>query len=208
MLGWLCTWVLATPASLRSHGSVVSHEFGLARLSLRSTFLTPGPASQLASINLCPNVVGQIGICLMTNEPKPGDVSYDSWKAEKQGLLDSMRRKAHMMTDFFNGLDGVSCTFTEGAMYSFPLITCAPRPLLPSFPLLPPLVDHALATQWERSSWPVLRRLNAVLTSFMMDCFESPPGRCKDAPYVVTVTWHADAKQLLQNDCICDLVST
>lgn len=85
-------------------------------------------ALQLASINLCPNVVGQLAIALMTNEPQPGDVSYDSWKAEKDGLLESLRRKAHMMTDFFNGLEGVDCTFTEGAMYSFPLITCAPRP--------------------------------------------------------------------------------
>lgn len=92
---------------------------------------------QLASINLCPNVVGQIGICLMTNEPQPGDVSHDSWKAEKQGLLDSLRRKAHMMTDFFNSLEGVSCTFTEGAMYSFPLITCAPSPSPAPLPLQP-----------------------------------------------------------------------
>ena len=33
-----------------------------------------------------------------------------------------------MVTDFFNTLEGVTCTFTEGAMYSFPTIKCAPPP--------------------------------------------------------------------------------
>jgi hypothetical protein len=31
-------------------------------------------------------------------------------------------RRAHMVTDGFNKLDGVTCNFTEGAMYSFPQV--------------------------------------------------------------------------------------
>jgi glutamate--glyoxylate aminotransferase len=90
--------------------------------------INPGTVNELykiASINLCPNTVGQLAIGLMAQEPKPGSESYASFEAEKKTLLASLRRKAHMMTDFFNSLDGISCTFTEGAMYSFPSILCA-----------------------------------------------------------------------------------
>ena len=79
----------------------------------------------MASINLCPNTIGQLAIGLMCNEPRPGSESYDGFAKEKEDLSASLRRKAHMMTDFFNSLQGVTCNFTEGAMYSFPTITCA-----------------------------------------------------------------------------------
>ena len=89
----------------------------------------PGTVSELyklASINLCPNTIGQIAVGLMTNEPQPGGESYEGFKGEKDALAATLRRKAHMMTDFFNSLEGVTCNFTEGAMYSFPNIKCAP----------------------------------------------------------------------------------
>lgn len=88
----------------------------------------PGTVAELykvASINLCPNTVGQLSMALMAKEPSAGAESYESFTREKQELLESLKRKAHMMTDFFNSLQGVECTFTEGAMYSFPAITCA-----------------------------------------------------------------------------------
>ena len=145
-----CTWAGRPPPALSCHRSppppvraplvcethCISPRNG-DRACMRRALTCAACRVQMASINLCPNIVGQLGIALMTNEPQPGDVSYDSWNAEKQGLLDSMRRKAHMMTDFFNSLDGVACTFTEGAMYSFPLITCAPPPP-PPLPSPPP----------------------------------------------------------------------
>jgi aspartate/methionine/tyrosine aminotransferase len=43
------------------------------------------------------------------------------------------RRKAHLITDFFNSLEGVECTFCEGAMYSFPTIKCDAHPLSAAF---------------------------------------------------------------------------
>ena len=94
----------------------------------------------MASINLCPNTIGQLAIGLMCNEPQPGSESYNGFAKEKEDLSASLRRKAHMMTDFFNSLQGVTCNFTEGAMYSFPTITCArcPRAVLqqPAAPAL------------------------------------------------------------------------
>eukprot|EP01025_Chloroclados_australasicus_P039239 TRINITY_DN40527_c0_g1_i1.p1 TRINITY_DN40527_c0_g1~~TRINITY_DN40527_c0_g1_i1.p1 ORF type:complete len:524 (-),score=50.45 TRINITY_DN40527_c0_g1_i1:375-1946(-) len=77
---------------------------------------------KIASINLSPNIIGQVMMALMVNPPKPGDVSYESYMAEKGECLQSLRRRAHMMTDAFNSLEGVTCNFTEGAMYSFPQI--------------------------------------------------------------------------------------
>eukprot|EP01024_Parvocaulis_polyphysoides_P064103 TRINITY_DN7435_c0_g1_i2.p1 TRINITY_DN7435_c0_g1~~TRINITY_DN7435_c0_g1_i2.p1 ORF type:complete len:546 (-),score=69.98 TRINITY_DN7435_c0_g1_i2:270-1826(-) len=77
---------------------------------------------KVASIHLSPNIIGQVMMALMVNPPKPGDISYEQYMAEKGECLASLRRRAHMMTDGFNALEGVTCNFTEGAMYSFPQI--------------------------------------------------------------------------------------
>ena len=49
---------------------------------------------KLASINLSPNVPGQIALGLMVNTPKPGDESHEQFFAEKNGLVQSLRRRA------------------------------------------------------------------------------------------------------------------
>jgi len=77
---------------------------------------------KMCSINLSPNVTGQVAMSLMVNPPKPGDASYETFNAERDGTLQSLRRRAQYMTDAFNSLEGVTCVFTEGAMYSFPQI--------------------------------------------------------------------------------------
>ena len=100
---------------------------------------------KVASINLCPNVPGQVALGLMVNPPKPGDPSYVLYMQEKNALIDSLRRRAKLITDAFNALEGVTCQETEGtsevcytnifyrsgvsigAMYSFPQITLPPR---------------------------------------------------------------------------------
>ncbi|KAG1347423.1 putative Elongation factor 1-gamma 2 [Cocos nucifera] len=62
---------------------------------------------KVASISLSPNVPGQI---------------FDS-----EAVLESLRRRAHIMTDGFNSCRNVVCNFTEGAMYSFPQIRLPPK---------------------------------------------------------------------------------
>ncbi len=69
---------------------------------------------KIASINLCPNVPGQVALGLMVNPPKPGDFSYNQFISEKSELINSLRRRARKITDAFNGLEGVSCQETEG----------------------------------------------------------------------------------------------
>ena len=107
---------------------------------------------KVASINLCPNVPGQVALGLMVNPPRPGDYSYEQYRSEKDSLIESLKRRARLITDAFNSLEGVVCqetegkikdhlcitpakyemiifTFVVGAMYSFPRITLPPAAL-------------------------------------------------------------------------------
>eukprot|EP00246_Nothoceros_aenigmaticus_P005443 TRINITY_DN1750_c0_g1_i1.p1 TRINITY_DN1750_c0_g1~~TRINITY_DN1750_c0_g1_i1.p1 ORF type:complete len:147 (+),score=19.63 TRINITY_DN1750_c0_g1_i1:80-520(+) len=59
---------------------------------------------------------------LMVSPPVPGDTSYALYMEESKAILESLRKRAHMMTDGFNDCQNVICNFTEGAMYSFPQI--------------------------------------------------------------------------------------
>eukprot|EP00245_Coleochaete_scutata_P011282 TRINITY_DN4160_c0_g1_i1.p1 TRINITY_DN4160_c0_g1~~TRINITY_DN4160_c0_g1_i1.p1 ORF type:complete len:537 (-),score=86.64 TRINITY_DN4160_c0_g1_i1:994-2451(-) len=77
---------------------------------------------KMASISLSPNVGGQIMMGLMVTPPKPGDLSYERYARERKGILESLRRRARIMTDGFNECKNVVCNFTEGAMYSFPQV--------------------------------------------------------------------------------------
>ncbi|XP_020578664.1 glutamate--glyoxylate aminotransferase 2-like [Phalaenopsis equestris] len=92
--------------------------FEMTNLSLQ----TVDEIYKVASISLSPNVPGQIFLGLMVNPPKPSDISYLKYTTESKEILDSLRRRAHIMTDGFNSCKNVICNFTEGAMYSFPQI--------------------------------------------------------------------------------------
>ncbi|KAK9030083.1 hypothetical protein V6N11_031517 [Hibiscus sabdariffa] len=82
---------------------------------------------KISSISLSPNVPAQIFMGLMVNPPKPGDISYEQYVRESKGILESLRRRARIMTDGFNSCKNVVCNFTEGAMYSFPQIRLPPK---------------------------------------------------------------------------------
>ncbi|CAD5195804.1 unnamed protein product [Musa acuminata subsp. malaccensis] len=75
---------------------------------------------KVASVNLCSNISGQILASLVMNPPKVGDESYESFNADKNGILSSLARRAKALEDAFNSLEGVSCNKAEGAMYLFP----------------------------------------------------------------------------------------
>ena len=63
----------------------------------------------------------QLGMALMVNPPEEGSESYEQYKQEESSVMESLRRRAQIMTDGFNACEGVSCTFTEGAMsYEMP----------------------------------------------------------------------------------------
>ncbi|CAI9282450.1 unnamed protein product [Lactuca saligna] len=56
-----------------------------------------------------------------------GDISYEQFLTDSKGILESLRKRAHMMTDEFNSCKTVVCNFIEGAMYSFPQIKLPPK---------------------------------------------------------------------------------
>ncbi|KOM39795.1 hypothetical protein LR48_Vigan03g317700 [Vigna angularis] len=70
---------------------------------------------KVASISLSPNVPAQIFMGVMINPLKPGDISYDQFVRESNGILESLRRRARIMTDGFNSCRNVVCNFTEDA---------------------------------------------------------------------------------------------
>ncbi|CAM0957019.1 unnamed protein product [Alopecurus aequalis] len=78
---------------------------------------------KIASVNLCSNITGQILASLIMNPPKAGDESYVSYKAEKDGIIASLTRRAKALEDAFNKLEGITCNEAEGAMYLFPQIS-------------------------------------------------------------------------------------
>ncbi|KAG2484750.1 hypothetical protein HYH03_016497 [Edaphochlamys debaryana] len=78
---------------------------------------------KLASINLCPNLSGQICCALMMNPPQAGEPSYEQYRAEKSAILGSLKRRAELLVGALNRLEGVSCNAAEGALYAFPRVT-------------------------------------------------------------------------------------
>ncbi|KAI3839572.1 hypothetical protein MKX03_003681 [Papaver bracteatum] len=71
------------------------------------------------------NIPAKLG--LMVNPPKPGDISYLKFVQESKTILESLRKRAHIMTNGFNSCRNVVCNFMEGAMYSFPQIRLPPK---------------------------------------------------------------------------------
>jgi glutamate--glyoxylate aminotransferase len=105
-------------------------ECGLRGGYVEFTNIHPGAVEEMykvCSINLSPNTVGQIAMSCLVNPPKKGDASYDQFTKEREAELASLRRRAQMVTDGFNSLEGVTCNFTEGAMYSFPQLRLPPK---------------------------------------------------------------------------------
>lgn len=77
---------------------------------------------KLASINLCSNLDGQLMMGLMVQPPKEGDESYARYVDERDNILASLQRRAALIVDGLNGLEGVECNETQGALYAFPKI--------------------------------------------------------------------------------------
>jgi len=110
-------------ASFHTVSKGVLGECGLRGGYVEFTNFHPGAIDEmykLVSVNLSPNTVGQAMMSMMVKPPQEGDPSYPTYKKEHDEGNASLRRRAHIMTDAFNSLEGVTCNFTEGAMYSFP----------------------------------------------------------------------------------------
>jgi alanine transaminase len=59
---------------------------------------------------------------LKVNPPKKGDESYEQYAKERDDILSSLKRRAKILTEHLNKLDGMSCSPSNAAMYAFPRI--------------------------------------------------------------------------------------
>jgi alanine transaminase len=100
---------------------IVSH----CSLSMELVGIDPAVKDQiykLASSTLCAPVTGQLMTSLMCRGPSPGDVSYASHEAEKKAIFESLKKRAKIVGDGLNAIDGFSCRSPSGAMYCFPSV--------------------------------------------------------------------------------------
>ena len=74
------------------------------------------------SMNLCSNTTGQIMMGLACSPPKEGDPSHALYVKETSYQYESLRRRANLLADRFNSLEGVTCNRPMGSMYLFPQI--------------------------------------------------------------------------------------
>ena len=59
---------------------------------------------------------------LVVNPPRPDEPSYESWLAQKDGTLASLARRAKLVAETLNSIEGFTCNVVQGAMYAFPQI--------------------------------------------------------------------------------------
>eukprot|EP00301_Raphidiophrys_heterophryoidea_P001899 c10894_g1_i1.p1 GENE.c10894_g1_i1~~c10894_g1_i1.p1 ORF type:complete len:547 (+),score=156.61 c10894_g1_i1:65-1642(+) len=116
--------------SFHSTSKGVFGECGYRGGFMETTNLDPVAHEQLyklASISLCPNTSGQIMASLMVNPPRQGDASYDQYHSEYVHIFESLKRRALMVTEILNTVEGIECQPVTGAMYAFPKITIPPK---------------------------------------------------------------------------------
>ncbi|KAJ0983754.1 hypothetical protein J5N97_002110 [Dioscorea zingiberensis] len=153
------------------------------------TGFTPDVREQIykvASVNLCSNISGQILASLVMNPPKVGDESYESFTAEKEGILQSLARRAQALEDAFNNLEGVTCNKAEGAMYLFPRLHLPQK-----------AIDAAKAANAAPDAFYARRLLDATgIVVVPGSGFRQVPG-----------TWHMRCTILPQEDKIPAIIS-
>jgi len=77
---------------------------------------------KLQSVSLCSNLAGQVATYAMVTPPKPGAPSYEVYNKEKTTILDEMKKRAVILAEGLNKIEGVSCNVIAGAMYAFPSV--------------------------------------------------------------------------------------
>ena len=72
------------------------------------------------SAKLCPPILGQVVMDTIVNPPQPGEPSYEKFQEEKKNVLSLLKKKATLVTELFNSIEGIQCNEVMGAMYAFP----------------------------------------------------------------------------------------
>jgi len=112
--------------SFHSVSKGVTGECGLRGGFVHCMNLAPEVKDQmykLASISLCSNVLGQALMASVVTLPPLGGPSRAPFDEERAEIASALKRKAKMVTERLNGIEGISCQPIEGAMYAFPKVT-------------------------------------------------------------------------------------
>jgi len=82
---------------------------------------------KMVSVNLCPNLVGQLVTGMMVNPPKEGEPSYATYIKERDAIINGLRERSAKLAKALNTLEGFHCSKPSGAMYLFPRVDLPPR---------------------------------------------------------------------------------
>lgn len=77
---------------------------------------------KMMSMTLCSNTLAQGMLASIMTPPKEGEPSFPLFHRESSTILDSMKRKAGIVSAKLNEIPGVDCMPIEGAMYAFPRV--------------------------------------------------------------------------------------
>lgn len=117
-------------ASFHTVSKGVTGECGLRGGFVEWVNFHPGAIAELykiASVNLCPNTVGQATVALQVNPPATTSAAGAAHAKQMNDIMESLKRRALHVCEAFNALDGVTCNPTEGAMYAFPRLALPPK---------------------------------------------------------------------------------
>ncbi len=77
---------------------------------------------KIQSVGLCSNLPGQAAVYCMVSPPKKGQPSYDTYVAERDAILNELKKRAKMLAEGLNKIPGYKCNEVAGAMYAFPQV--------------------------------------------------------------------------------------
>jgi alanine transaminase len=111
--------------SFHSCSKGVVGECGLRGGMVHCENVDPGVMDQIykmASVTLCSNVLGQALMASIVTPPPEEGPSRTQFDADRDGVRSALKRKAKMVADRFNSMEGMTCQPIEGAMYAFPKV--------------------------------------------------------------------------------------
>ena len=77
---------------------------------------------KLQSVSLCSNLPGQVAVYCLVKRPKKGQPSYEQYVAERDGILNELKKRAKLLHEGLNRIPGIRCNEVAGAMYAFPSV--------------------------------------------------------------------------------------
>jgi aspartate/methionine/tyrosine aminotransferase len=78
--------------------------------------------TKLQSVSLCSNLTGQVAVYCMVCPPESGSPSHALYVSERDTILNELKKRAIILAEALNNIDGIECNTVAGAMYAFPKI--------------------------------------------------------------------------------------